>query len=125
MMVTEQHARTMPDGGLRLWVPLIGPIVAWTSHLVVDAGLSRLSCNDHSYMWVQHAWTAVTALFTLWCIAMCVRLARFAPDGEDAGTPAGRTKFLGVFGTLSGVINLALILVEGLYVVAIPACHGR
>ena len=112
----------MPAGGVRVWVPLIGPVVAWTTHVIVVGSLTRLSCNRHPYVWVQHGATAVTSAFVVVCMLLAVQLVRRAHDDEAAGTEAGRTLFLGKLALPIGAINLALILLEGSYVAVIGPC---
>ena len=43
-------------------------------------------------------------------------MARAGDDSEEAGTPAGRIRFLGLCGLLINAINLMLILLEGSYI---------
>jgi hypothetical protein len=114
---------TAPTGGLRVWVPLIAPIGAWAMHEVATSSLSRLSCNDHRFTWVQHSVTAVTVLVVLGCMAVAAGLVRAGRGAsEEDGSAAGRTVFIGMLALLSGGVNLALILLEGTYVAVIHAC---
>jgi hypothetical protein len=109
--------------GPRVWIPVLGPIGAWIVHLVVDSSISRLACNAHRYEWLQHAVTAATALVVIVCMALAVGLVRAGRGATDEeGTPSGQALFLGVFALFLGAVNLALILLEGTYLVVIHAC---
>jgi hypothetical protein len=117
------HTATETRGGLRVWVPLIAPIGLWAFHEVAVSSLSNLACTHPRYKWLQHALTVAAALGVLACMAMAVRLIReSAGANEEDGTPAGKLKFVGLFALLIGAVNLALILIEGSYVVVIHAC---
>jgi hypothetical protein len=118
-------SRTVTEtrGGLRVWIPLVAPIGLWVFHEVAVSSLSDLACSHQRYRWLQHSLTLVTALAVLACMAMAVRLIREGgSSNEEDGTPAGRTKFIGMFALLVGAVNLALILLEGSYVAVIHAC---
>jgi hypothetical protein len=116
-------SRSVPEGGLWVWVAAVGPIGAWAVHEVTLGSLSRLSCNSHAFTWLQHATTVAMAGFVLGCIFVSARLIRAGgSDSEESGSPGGRIKFIGMFGVLVGVANLALILLEGSYVVFIHPC---
>jgi hypothetical protein len=99
----------------------VGP-VAWAVHIVGDAALVQWSCNDPRWKWTLHALTIATAIPTAIGLAICVGIARQARDPEDAATPGGRTDFLAKVGALSAAISLALILLEGSYVLFLHHC---
>lgn len=109
-------------GGLTLWVAVLTGIGAWTVHLLLLASLARFTCNEEGTRWVLDALTFVTAAATVAAMWLCLGIIRGADDDEAAGTPAGRTKFLGVFGLMTGAVNLALILLEGAFAWFINPC---
>ena len=110
---------------VRVWYALLGGIGAWMVHLLVESSLVRYGCNVGGIDWVMHLVTAVTAAATLlamWLSWQLVRDGRTEPADED--TPGGRFHFIGLLGLLFGAINLALILIEGVYVGFVPHCRG-
>ena len=114
---------TAPPTGLKVWIPVVAPIGLWIAHLTAVSSLSRLACNDHAYTWVQHAVTAVTGVAVVLCMLMATRLVSAGRGTtEEDGSVPGRTKFLGLFALGVGAVNLALILLEGSYVIFIRSC---
>ena len=109
-------------GGLLLWVAALTGIAAWAAHLLLLSALVQFTCNEEGTRWWLDVLTLVTALATLAAMWLCVGIIRGADDDEAAGTPAGRTRFLGVFGLMTGAINLALILLEGSYAWFVSPC---
>ena len=53
---------------------------------------------------------------------MSAALVRGSRDPEDADTPGGQLRFLGLLGLMVGAINLALILLEGSYAIFLEPC---
>jgi len=109
-------------GGAALWTAVLVGIVAWMAHLTADASLVRLACGHSSWDLALHAVTALTAVATGAGLVVCANLARAAGDDEGAGTVAGRTRFVSLFGVLVNATSLALILLEGSYVLFIKPC---
>ncbi|MDQ1374633.1 MAG: hypothetical protein QOJ09_1971 [Actinomycetota bacterium] len=99
----------------------VGP-VTWAIHIVGDAALVQYACNATRWHWTLHALTLATAIPTAIGLAICLSIARRIPDPEDAASPAGRTDFLAKVGALTSAISLALILLEGSYVLFIRRC---
>ena len=109
--------------GLKVWIPVTAPIGLWAAHLTADSALSRLACNDHPYRWLQHALTVGTALGVVVCMVLALSLVRAGRgSSEEDGTAQGRTMFLGLFGLGVGAVNLAMILLEGTYVIVFHSC---
>lgn len=100
---------------------VVGP-VAWAAHLMGQAAFVRYACNDPGWHWALHLMTVVTAVPTIAGLVICLGAARRIPDGEDAGTPPGRTRFLALLAAFTAAISLALILLEGSYVLFISSC---
>ena len=100
---------------------VVGP-VAWAAHLMGQAAFVRYACNDPGWHWALHLMTVVTAVPTIAGLAICLGAARRITDGEDAATPPGRTRFLALLAAFTAAISLALILLEGSYVLFISSC---
>ncbi|TML41700.1 MAG: hypothetical protein E6G27_06305 [Actinobacteria bacterium] len=116
---------TIASGRYPLWVAVLGGIVFWLVHLTAEAALVGPACHHRDVRWVMHAVTAATGAATVIAMAACFRIvlrARGADGGDDSPTVAGRTLFLGLFGLLTGAISLALIVLEGAYVVFLNPC---
>jgi len=105
-----------------LWAAVLTGIAAWAAHLLLISALVRWTCNDQGTRWVLDVLTIVTALVTLVAMWLCLGIIRGAQDDEAGGTPAARTRFLGVFGLMIGAVNLALILAEGSFAWFISPC---
>jgi hypothetical protein len=105
-----------------IWFGLtVGP-PAWLVHIVGQGAFVRYACNDGGAHWWLHVLTVVTAVPTAAGLAICLAAFRRIPDSEGAATPAGRTRFLAGVGALVAAISLALILLEGSYVLFISSC---
>lgn len=120
--VLNRLSPAIRPGGFMLWFAVLTGIAAWAAHLLLLAALARWTCNEGGSRWVLDALTLLTALATIVAMWLCVGIIRGAKDDEAAATPAGRTHFLGVFGLMTGSINLALILLEGSYAWFISPC---
>jgi hypothetical protein len=110
-----------------VWTAVLIGIPAWIAHLVFEAAMVDFTGAHPGWEWTLHAATALTALPTLAGIAICFDLYRRtgparppAPD-DDAGeaSPVALSRFLGALGMFVGVTNLALILLEGSYVILV------
>jgi hypothetical protein len=99
----------------------VGP-AAWAAHLMGQAAFVRYACNDPEWHWALHLMTAVTAVPTIAGMVICLGMARRIADAEDAGTAPGRTRFLALLAAFTAAISLALILLEGSYVLFISSC---
>ncbi len=124
-MRVKELSRLSPairPGGLLLWVAVLTGIAAWAAHLLLLASLVRWSCNEDGSRWLMDVLTLVTALATVVAMWLCAGIIRGADEDEAAGTPAGGNRFLGVFGLMTGAVNLALILLEGSYAWFISPC---
>ncbi len=107
--------------GVEVWYAAFGGIAAWLVHLLFVVCAEHWSYTNHRWSWTLHAATAVCAAATLIAIALAWRL-RSAASGHDPGATAdgGQLLFLAHVGLLVGFINLALIVLEGAFVVFIP-----
>jgi hypothetical protein len=105
------------------WIALVAGIAMWAVHLTGEASLVRLAQLHPGVVWAMHGLTAFTALVTFIALLISIHYARWDDAHEGDGTPAGRTRFVGLLGVLFNVVNLMLILLEGLYVVVVER-HG-
>jgi hypothetical protein len=107
--------------GLEVWFAVLGGIGAWTVHLLFVASAEHWTFLHAEYRWTLHAATVVCAAVSIVAILLARRLIVVASGGDPSSNDdAGQLLFLGHVGVLVGVINLALILLEGSYVLFIP-----
>jgi hypothetical protein len=92
---------------------------AWAVHVLALSSLARRNQLDTEVIWLMQAATLVTAIPCVVTIAVGWMTARRAGTDEGEGSPGGRTVFLGWMAVLIGSFNLALILLEAVYVSAI------
>ena len=118
MSTPPPSTRPAPSGPL-VWAATFGSIVAWIAHLSAEAALVPARESHPDVVWLMHGITLALALLVLVGMRVSWGLARLSTDGEDRGTPAGRTVFLGWVGLGLGAINLLLILYEGLLIVTL------
>lgn len=107
--------------GITTWYPLTGGIIAWTIHLVALASLVRLTCNAPSYGWLLHAITAGCVAMTVAALVLALRLRATGARDDEAEDAAGRDLFLGRLAVIVSAFNLALIVLEEVYVVVLHA----
>ena len=115
---TETHLA----GGYRVWFALVAPIAAWAVHIVAAASLVPLTCDHDEVEWVLHGLTAAMSLVVVLALWVSYGMVRAGQDDEESGSEAGRTRFLGLLGLIIGFSNLALILLEGSYVIFLKPC---
>ena len=110
--------------GIGVWFAVfIGPIGAWAVHLVASASLVKASCAHTWAETAMHLVTAVTLTIALVCMALSWRLLRAGDDADESAHDApGRVRFLGLLGLGIGAFNVALIILEEVYIVAV---HGH
>lgn len=107
--------------GMEVWYAAFGGIGAWIVHLMFVVSAEHWSYLHHQWSWTLHAATGLCATATLAAIALAWRLRTIAVGHDPSGTDdTGQLLFLAQVGLLVGAINLALILLEGAYVVFIP-----
>ena len=111
-----------------VWTAALIGVPAWIAHLVFEAAMTQYTTAHPGWRWTLHLATALTALVTLTGMAVCADLVRLANRSEpglagfnraedDDASTANISRFLGYLGLLIGVTNLALILMEGSYVI--------
>ena len=110
---------------VEVWYAAFGSIVAWMAHLVFEASIVRWTADVPSWRWTLHAGTAVCVLASVVALGLAwrLRIAAGAAD-ESAADDAGQLRFLANVGLLTGVIDLALIVIEGAYAVVLYQPHA-
>lgn len=121
-LAPDRLVGAMAEGGLFLWAIVSAGVWAWAFHLLYLSAFAELACTQPVVTWTFHAATVATAVVTLAAGWVCLVTVRHCRDDEGAGTVAGRTRFLGLFGLLLNAISLALIVLEGVYVPFISPC---
>ena len=107
--------------GVTVWYAAFGGVGAWTVHLVYETSAVQWTRNDPRWEWTLHAATIACAVATVIAMVLARRLVLAAHGAREGGADdAGQLTFLGNLGLLVGAINLALILLEGAYVLLIP-----
>ena len=102
------------DGTTR-WFPLVGSIAAWAVHIVALASLVQSTCNTAGRDWLLHAITAACLAVAVAALVLAIRLSRRVDTGAGLA-------FFGRVSVLVASINIALIVLEEVYVVAL---HGH
>lgn len=115
--------REFPERGFLVWYAVTAPIGAWTVHLLGLVMLTRYSDNVPGAIWWMHIITIVTGTAALLAMALSYSMMRWAGPGEDRSDLAGRVRFLGELGMIIGVINLALIVLEEVYLNVLHGVH--
>jgi hypothetical protein len=104
-----------------VWFAVLGGIGAWIVHLVFIVSAEHWTHLHPQFGWTLHAATGVCALATIVALILARRLFLAATGADPASNDdAGQLLFLAQLGLLIGAINLALILLEGSYVLFIP-----
>ncbi len=111
--------------GFIVWYAVFGGLGAWTVHLVFTAAIVRWLFNIHEGHWPLDVAPAVCIAATLLALWMSWRLYRVARGAEEsAADDPGQLLFLSYLGLAFNVINLALIVIEGAYAVALFQAHA-
>jgi hypothetical protein len=100
-----------------VWYALLGSIAAWTIHILVLASVVQYTCNVDGALWIMHVTTVATLAMAGTAMVLSWRLARGGHDDEHPDE-AGRNRFIGVVGLMIGAANVALIVLEQIYVFA-------
>ncbi len=104
-----------------VWFALLGSIAAWAIHLVFFVAYVRYTCNRPGSLWVMHAVTAVTLAIAGAALLLCGRMLRGSDGDESADDEGGRTQFVARLGLLIGVVNVALITLEEVYLLVLAS----
>ncbi len=104
-----------------VWYAVLGSIGAWAVHLVLFAGYVRYTCNRAGTLWLMHVATAVTLAMSVLALGLCGRMLRRSEGDESSDEEGGRAQFLARLGLLIGVVNVALITLEEVYLLVLRA----
>jgi hypothetical protein len=117
------RVRDFPDRGVLVWFAVTAGIAAWVFHLLFFASIVRF-VHDNGFYWLFYVGNAIAIVITLVAGWLSWLLVQSSDESEDAGTPGGRRRFLGLLGLLSNGINLLLILFEGTYIFFLSTGHA-
>ncbi len=104
-----------------VWYAVLGSIGAWAIHLVLFAGYVRYTCNRPGTLWLMHVATGVTLAMSVLALVLCRRMLHGSDGDESSDEEGGRAQFLGRLGLLIGVVNVALITLEEVYLLVLRA----
>jgi hypothetical protein len=111
--------------GLLVWYAAFGSVGAWTVHLVGEASLVGWTEHDTRWRWILHALTAACIIANAIALWLAWRLRTIAKHADESSADdAGQLLFLSHLGLLFGIIDLALIVIEGAYAVVLSQGHA-
>ena len=87
--------RAFPDRGFLVWFALTAGIATWLVHLVAFAAIVEFVHDHGRLLALLRSATASPCVVTLVALWLSWLMARSGDDSEEAGTPAGRIRFLG------------------------------
>jgi hypothetical protein len=122
MSLPSLRLREFPERGFAVWYAVSAPIAAWAVHLTALAALVEFSYDHRGGTFWMHLTTAITGTATVIAMALSYVMVRRAGATEDDPGRGGRIRFLGELGLVIGVVNLALIALEEIY---LDVLHGR
>jgi hypothetical protein len=113
-----------------VWFGVLGAPVAWVLQHVAGYALTEAVCNRNGDTWNVPLDT-LAAILTALCASIAVlgglaALASFRATraaGEGGPPPAGRVHFLAIAGMTVAVLMLAIILLDGVGVLAGEGCR--
>jgi len=123
MSADEQVQERVEAGGFWTWYGVLAGIALWMVHITFVSSIVEFTCTEgDAWLWASHLVTVLTGAATVYAMWICIRMIKGAGAEETAGNLAGSTSFLGMFGLITGGLSLALILLEGSYVLFIDPC---
>ena len=111
-----------------LWFGLLGAPFAWFVQHILGFGLTQAACNLASRQWSialdPLTLAATIAATVIALLAGAAAVAAYVAT-RDAGTeiPEARIQFLATVGVVITPIFLAIVLMSGISVLALPGCH--
>jgi len=111
-------------GSAPIWAGIVVAPLVWAAHLQVAYMLVPWLCTTQRY-WVAHVVTLASLAVTAWCVYACWREWRLVGAGvpsDHEGGEAGRTRFAGALGMLSGALFFLLILAGHIPVFFLSPC---
>ncbi|HEY7135749.1 MAG TPA: hypothetical protein VIB48_11840 [Acidimicrobiia bacterium] len=122
MSLPSLRLRHFPERGFAVWYAVSAPIAAWMVHLTALAALTAYSYDHRGGTIWMHLVTGITGAATVVAMVLSYLMIRGADATEEDPSRGGRMRFLGELGLLIGVVNLALIVLEEVY---LDVLHGR
>ncbi len=107
------------DRGALLWLITLGSIGVWLVHVGVEVSLVTYSRTHHWARWLMEGVTVGLALLAALSVLMAARVVARHRQDEAHISADGRIAFMGRLGVFVGSCTVALILVEGMYIVVI------
>jgi hypothetical protein len=122
MTVSTNHR-----GSALAWFSVLAPPLAWAAQLVIGYSFQEAGCGRPDADLWGVGLDGLTAAVVIAC-AVVAALGGFAGvaacrSGRSAD-PLGRVEFMAVAGTAAGFIFLLAIVLSGIALVPLDACHG-
>jgi hypothetical protein len=116
------HLRSTRDRRL-LWAVATVPPAIWGIHLVYAAAMVRLTCSHPDLRWTLYVGTIIPAAVVAGLTALAALRVR-QPDGADpdGASEADQLAFLGYLAVLVGIVNVLLIVAEGIVIPFLSSC---
>lgn len=119
MTATTSSPITVPDEGPMLWLITFGTIGLWLVHVGTEISLAGYGRTHHRVEWVMIGLTFALAALAAFTTFAAWRIVGRHPQDEGHVSPDGRIAFLGWMGVFIGTADVVLIVLEGIYLVAI------
>lgn len=118
-MTASTTPTEITDGGPKLWLITFGSIGLWLIHVGSEISLAGYSSTHHGVEWVMDALTIALAALAVLTTLAAWRLVERQRQPENHVSPDGRTAFVGWMGVFIGACDVVLIVVEGIFLVAL------
>jgi len=106
-----------------LWAVATVPPAVWAIHLVFAAAMVRISCSHPDLRWTLYVGTVIPAAVVAGLTALAVLRRRRAPGADiDGSSEDDQVAFLGYLAVLVGIVNLLLIVAEGVVIPFVSSC---
>jgi hypothetical protein len=106
-----------------LWILVWVSIGLWVFHLTFSAAVVHVTCSDPGWRWSLYAVTPLAAVPALLASLVALRVVRETELDDDAGpSEEDQIAFLSRVTLFVAVINLVLIVAEGIVVPFVSSC---
>jgi hypothetical protein len=106
-----------------LWAVATVPPAIWGIHLVYAAGMVHLTCSHPDLRWTLYVGTIIPAALVAGLTALAARRLRQSPAADpDGASEADQLNFLGYLAVLVGLVNVLLIVAEGIVIPFLSSC---
>jgi hypothetical protein len=111
-----------------VWFALLGPPLAWALQFVLGYGVTEAACPPGKATGSVNGWTialtVAAALVTVLAGLSAIRVYRATSDVElDGAPPEGRIYFMSIVALTITPLFLAIIVMNGVGVLALDKCH--